>query len=99
MIDAQIAELSSNLSELESKWKEEQEVLNKLAEVKAELDSAKQEVELASRDGNLEKASRILYSTIPKLEKQVDELSKKNIGDRMLSDTVTEESIASVISA
>ncbi|MBN9190901.1 MAG: AAA family ATPase, partial [Microbacterium sp.] len=58
------------------------------------------EAERAQREGNLEKASRLLYAEIPKLESQLVEAERaENSEDRMVGDQVTDEDIASVIAA
>ncbi|SDB74259.1 AAA domain (Cdc48 subfamily) [Belnapia rosea] len=54
------------------------------------------EIELAQRRGDLDRASELLYGTIPGLEKQ---LSASGDGDaRLVNEDVTEEGIAGVVS-
>ena len=58
------------------------------------------EAERAQREGNLEKASRLLYAEIPALERQLVEAERDEpAGDRMVNDQVTDEDIAAVIAA
>ena len=58
------------------------------------------EAERAQREGNLEKASRLLYAEIPALERELIEAERDEpAGDRMVNDQVTDEDIAAVIAA
>ncbi|MDO9063218.1 MAG: AAA family ATPase, partial [Microbacterium sp.] len=64
------------------------------------LDAARMQAERAQREGNLEKASRLLYAEIPALERQlIDAEREEPAGDRMVNDQVTDEDIAAVIAA
>ena len=88
------------LRELQSRWERERASLNRVGDLKTKLDAARMEAERAQREGNLEKASRLLYAEIPALERQlVDAEREEPAGDRMVNDQVTDEDIAAVIAA
>ncbi len=88
------------LGELQSRWERERASLNRVGDLKTKLDAARMEAERAQREGNLEKASRLLYAEIPALERQLIEAERDEpAGDRMVNDQVTEEDIAAVIAA
>ncbi|MCR2808440.1 MULTISPECIES: AAA family ATPase [unclassified Microbacterium] len=88
------------LRELQSRWERERASLNRVGDLKTRLDAARMESDRAQREGNLEKASRLLYAEIPALERQLLEAEREEpAGDRMVNDQVTEEDIASVIAA
>ncbi|GAA3200035.1 ATP-dependent Clp protease ATP-binding subunit [Microbacterium terregens] len=88
------------LGELQSRWERERASLNRVGDLKTRLDAARMESERAQREGNLEKASRLLYAEIPALERQLVEAEREEpAGDRMVNDQVTDEDIASVIAA
>ncbi|HYJ50943.1 MAG TPA: AAA family ATPase [Microbacterium sp.] len=88
------------LRELQSRWERERASLNRVGDLKTQLDAARMEAERAQREGNLEKASRLLYAEIPALERQlVDAEREEPAGDRMVNDQVTDEDIAAVIAA
>ncbi|MFM1995055.1 MAG: hypothetical protein RLZZ610_572 [Actinomycetota bacterium] len=96
-----LKEKSEALKELTGRWEKERQELNKIGDLKTKLDSLRIEAEKAQREGDLEKASRLLYAEIPALEKQLT--AEETAGDgektRMVNDHVTEEDIASVVSA
>jgi ATP-dependent Clp protease ATP-binding subunit ClpB len=88
------------LTELQGRWERERASLNRVGDLKTKLDAARMEAERAQREGNLEKASRLLYAEIPGLERQLVEAERDEpAGDRMVSDQVTDEDIAAVIAA
>jgi len=88
------------LRDLQARWEQERATLNRVGDLKTKLDAARIEAERAQREGNLEKASRLLYAEIPKLESQLVEAERaENSEDRMVGDQVTDEDIASVIAA
>jgi len=96
-----LKEKSEALKELTGRWEKERQELNKIGDLKTKLDALRIEAEKAQREGDLEKASRLLYAEIPALEKQLT--AEETAGDgektRMVNDHVTEEDIASVVSA
>ncbi|WP_137844564.1 AAA family ATPase [Microbacterium sp. 2FI] len=90
----------SRLDDLQARWERERASLNRVGDLKTKLDAARMEAERAQREGNLEKASRLLYADIPALERQlVDAERDEPAGDRMVNDQVTDEDIAAVIAA
>ncbi|WP_322410392.1 ATP-dependent Clp protease ATP-binding subunit [Microbacterium invictum] len=95
-----LAKEQAKLDELQARWERERSSLNRVGDLKTRLDAARIEAERAQREGNLEKASRILYAEIPRLERDLVEAEREEpAGDRMVNDQVTEEDIASVIAA
>jgi ATP-dependent Clp protease ATP-binding subunit ClpB len=94
----------ARLDELQARWERERASLNRVGDLKTRLDSARVEAERAQREGNLEKASRLLYAEIPALERELGKAETEDgaTGDgegRMVNDQVTDEDIASVIAA
>ncbi|RFA16292.1 ATP-dependent chaperone ClpB [Subtercola boreus] len=99
---ADLAGRSAELAVLQERWDRERAVLNRVGELKTQLDAARMSAEKAQREGNLERASRLLYGEIPVLERQLREAEsaeKFPDGERMVSDQVTEAEIAAVIAA
>ncbi|WP_460773228.1 ATP-dependent Clp protease ATP-binding subunit [Microbacterium sp. GXF7504] len=95
-----LAQEELRLGELQARWEQERASLNRVGELKTRLDAARVEAERAQREGNLEKASRLLYAEIPALERElgVAEMAESS-GERMVNDQVTDEDIAAVIAA
>jgi ATP-dependent Clp protease ATP-binding subunit ClpB len=90
----------ARLTELQGRWERERASLNRVGDLKTKLDAARMDAERAQREGNLEKASRLLYGEIPALERQLVEAERDEpAGDRMVNDQVTDEDIAAVIAA
>ena len=90
----------TRLGELQARWEQERASLNRVGDLKTRLDAARVEAERAQREGNLEKASRLLYAEIPALEREVVAAEKAESSDqRMVNDQVTDEDIAAVIAA
>ncbi|MGN8552888.1 UNVERIFIED_CONTAM: AAA family ATPase [Microbacterium sp. SLM126] len=88
------------LADLQGRWERERASLNRVGDLKTKLDAARMDAERAQREGNLEKASRLLYAEIPALERQLIEAERDEpAGDRMVNDQVTDEDIAAVIAA
>jgi ATP-dependent Clp protease ATP-binding subunit ClpB len=95
-----LADEEARLADLQGRWERERASLNRVGDLKTKLDAARMEAERAQREGNLEKASRLLYGEIPALERQLVEAERDEpAGDRMVNDQVTDEDIAAVIAA
>ncbi len=88
------------LAELQGRWEAERASINKVGELKKRLDGLEMEAERAQREGNLEKASRLLYGQIPEVTRALEEAERAEPAeDRMVSEQVTAEDIAEVIAA
>jgi ATP-dependent Clp protease ATP-binding subunit ClpB len=96
-----LAEKSASLKELTSRWELERKELNKIGDLKTKLDALRIEADKAQREGDLERASKLLYGEIPAFEKELIAEEVAGDGDkvRMVNDHVTEEDIAAVVSA
>ncbi|MGV2982297.1 ATP-dependent Clp protease ATP-binding subunit [Microbacterium sp. AGC85] len=98
-----LAAEQSRLGELQERWERERASLNKVGDLKTRLDAARSDAERAQREGNLEKASRLLYAEIPALERELiaaEQSEESEDGEgRMVNEQVTEEDIAGVIAA
>ncbi|SDG54719.1 ATP-dependent Clp protease ATP-binding subunit [Microbacterium pygmaeum] len=93
-----LAKEQTQLDALQQRWENERASLNRVGDLKTKLDAARVQAERAQREGNLEKASRLLYAEIPALERQlVDAEREEPAGDRMVNEQVTDEDIAAVI--
>jgi ATP-dependent Clp protease ATP-binding subunit ClpB len=91
----------AHLDELQARWERERASLNRVGDLKTKLDTARMEAERAQREGNLERASRLLYADIPALERELMTAEGEETAgeDRMVNDQVTDEDIAAVIAA
>ncbi len=89
--------LKQDEAKLKADWENEKGILDKIKTKKQELEKAKFTLETAENNYDLETAARYRHGEIPRLEKELEEL-KKLSENRILSDTVNEEDIATVIS-
>ncbi len=96
-IKEQIDNLKKDESELRSKWEKEKNINETISKKKEELEKAKFNLEQAENNYDLEAAAKLRHGVIPTLEKEIEEL-KKSDKYQILSDTVTDESIAEIIS-
>ena len=96
-LDKELYDLKSKEQELSSKWKEEKSVNEEIKKVKSDISKYTFEFENAKNNYDLETAARIKNEVLPKLNEKLNELSKKG-KEGILSDVVTSEDIANVIS-
>ena len=96
-LDKELYDLKSKEQELSSKWKEEKSVNEEIKRVKSDISKYTFEFENAKNSYDLETAARIKNEILPKLNEKLNELSKKG-KEGILSDVVTSEDIANVIS-
>ncbi|MBR3362886.1 MAG: AAA family ATPase [Bacilli bacterium] len=96
-IEKKLLELKEKEKKLRYDWEEEKDINNKVGKKKEEIEKANLELEQAENNYDLETAARLRHGTIPSLEKELEEL-KKIDKSKILSDTVTEEGVATIIS-
>ncbi|HAE27405.1 MAG TPA: ATP-dependent chaperone ClpB, partial [Hyphomonas adhaerens] len=98
-LEEEIAELQSHSDELTTAWSAEKNKLKGAATAKDQLDRAYAEMAEAQRQGDLAKASELKFSTIPELEKLIQETeSSEDGGGGVVSEVVKPEDIAAVVS-
>lgn len=95
-----LAEREAKLGELQARWDKERATLNRVGELRERLDAARVDADRAQREGNLEKASRLLYGDIPVMERELHAAEQaESDGPRMVNDQVAAEDIAAVVAA
>ena len=104
-LEKELAEITAKRDAMKLQWQNEKKSIDKSRKIKEQLEQARFEEEKNTREGNLEKAAEIKYSTIPNLQKELDaalaaEKERSEGGrDSLLRQSVTEEDIAKVVSA
>ena len=68
---ADLADRTEELTSLTARWEAERAGLNQIGEARKKLDELRTEAEKAQREGDLEKASRLLYGEIPAVEREI----------------------------
>ena len=96
-IDKELYDLKLQEQDLRSAWEKEKNLNENIKNKKQEISKAKFDLETAENRYDLETAARLRHGTIPRLEKELEELSSKE-KSRILSDVVTSDDIANVIS-
>ncbi|NQX05823.1 AAA family ATPase [Rathayibacter sp. VKM Ac-2856] len=96
-----LARRSAHLGELQQRWERERASLNRIGDLKNRLDALRIAAERAQREGNLERASRLLYGDIPAAERELAaaEQEEQPAEGRMVNEQVTSDDIAAVIAA
>lgn len=96
-LEKELIELEQESASLTEQWQTEKTRLDSGKKLKEELENARLEFTKAQQKGDLEKAGEIYYSKIPELERKLAEAEKER-GDTMITEAVTEDDIASVVS-
>jgi ATP-dependent Clp protease ATP-binding subunit ClpB len=98
---AELAEKREALSALMARWQNEKGAIESTRELAAQLEQLRGEYERADRDGDLGKASELLYGRIPAIEKKLAEATAATSGndDVMLKEEVGPDDVADVVSA
>ena len=96
-IQKELTSLKEKEKELTLSWNKEKELNDKIKSKNEELQKAIYDLEQSENNYDLETAARLRHGVIPSLEKELKELNSEN-ENRLLSNVVDSESIASVIS-
>jgi ATP-dependent Clp protease ATP-binding subunit ClpB len=98
---ADLADKQEELTALNARWERERGGLNRVGELKKRLDEAEAERERAQRDGDLLRASILMYEEIPALNKEIEAASAEAEEKEppMVKEEVGADDIAEVISS
>jgi ATP-dependent Clp protease ATP-binding subunit ClpB len=98
-----LADKQEALRALEARWEREKAALEGSGELRKQIDALRVEADRLQREGDLAKASEILYGRIPDLERQIrdaEEAEAVSSGeDPMVREEVGPEEIAEVVEA
>ena len=105
-LQAELANTREKLGGLTARWDAEKAGHNKVGDLRAQLDAKRVEADKAAREGDLEKASRILYGEIPAIQKELaaaeraaDEAdAAETDNEPMVPDHVDADSVAEIVS-
>ena len=96
-IDEKLSDLKDKETKLRNEWEEEKNINISISKKKEEIEKTTFELEKAEDNYDYEKAAILRHGTLPKLQKELDELNFKNKNE-ILSDAVDDESIANIVS-
>mgnify|MGYP002515304025 FL=1 len=100
-LDDELDKLHAEDDKLTKKWEAEKQDILRSKELKKELDEKKFELNNAYNAGDYKRSSELQYKEIPAIEKEINDIESSKNSDgskRILSDVVTEENIASIVS-
>ncbi len=96
---AELADAQEKLRGLEARWESEKSGLNRVGDLKERIDQLRVEADKAQREGDLTRASQILYGDIPSVERELAEAEATDTTAQMVSDEVSATDIAEVVAA
>ena len=101
-VNQEIADLTEEIDALTARWDREKEVISAIRDIKGRIEEARNQADLAERAGDLGKAAELRYGTVTDLTTQLGdrerELAKLHEQGSMLSEEVTDEDVAEVVS-
>ena len=95
-IDKNLTTMKQKEEELTAAWNKEKNLNENIKKKKKEIEEARFKLEQAENKYDLEQAAILRHGTIPKLEKELEELNNTE-KNKILSDTVTDNDIAKII--
>lgn len=98
----ELADEREKLAELKTRWENEKGAIDEVRAAKEKLEQLRGESEIAEREGDYGRVAELRYGRIPELEKQVAAAQEKvnsEGGSAMLTEEVTPDTIAEVVSA
>ena len=95
-IDKNLVTMKQKEQELTEAWNKEKNLNENIKKKKKEIEEARFKLEQAENKYDLEQAAILRHGTIPKLEKELEDLNNTE-KNKILSDTVTEDDIAKII--
>ena len=97
-LETEIESLKHQEKTLKSKWQEEKQALQHIKDQKNKLESLRNDLQQAFNDSDYQKAAELQYQQIPNLERDIQTLMTSASNHELLSEVVTEESIADIVS-
>jgi ATP-dependent Clp protease ATP-binding subunit ClpB len=100
-IERDIAEHAEQAAVIQAQWESEKAALAKLQTLKAEREAINVKIEQAERNTDLAKAAELKYGTLLEIEKELkkaEEAFQGRKGQRLLSEEVSEDDIADIVS-
>ena len=96
-IEIELNVLEKDAKALTTKWQNEKAEIQDYKNIKKKLEDSKFELDKAFGEGNYKRASELQYSIIPELEKKITDYQNKSKEDHLLSESVNEEDVATVV--
>ncbi|MQS13266.1 ATP-dependent chaperone ClpB [Streptomyces kaniharaensis] len=98
-----LADRHEQLSALTARWEQEKKSLNRVGELKERLDDLHGALERAQRDGDFERASKLMYAEIPAAEKELTDAQERaadqDASASMVKEEVGPDDVADVVAS
>ncbi|MEE1828377.1 ATP-dependent chaperone ClpB [Streptomyces sp. BE20] len=98
-----LADKNEQLSVLTARWEQEKKSLNRVGELKEQLDDLHGALERAQRDGDFERASKLMYAEIPAAEKELTDAQERAAAQdgsaSMVKEEVGPDDVADVVAS
>jgi ATP-dependent Clp protease ATP-binding subunit ClpB len=101
-IEAELAELSEGRDGMVAHWQAEKDAITEIRDLKERLEATRTEAEKAEREGDLERAAELRYSTMRDLEQEIARKSARleelQGEQKMLKEEVDADDVAEIVS-
>ncbi|MCD8348031.1 MAG: ATP-dependent chaperone ClpB [Lachnospiraceae bacterium] len=100
VLQRELAELRDDFNAQKAQWDNEKKAVENLSTLREQIEAMNKEIELAQRNYDLEKAAKLQYGELPKLQQQLaieEEIVQKR-DMSLVHESVTEEEISRIIS-
>ncbi|MDE5767531.1 MAG: AAA family ATPase [Malacoplasma sp.] len=99
-IEKELETLKKEREDVEGEWKQQKEQQVKLNDIKKKIEKNTWDVERYQSQGEYESASKILYSVLPELKKELEKIEKEIAANKqiLIKDYVSEVDVAEIIS-
>ena len=99
-LQKELAEVRDTYNALKAQWENEKNAINRVQQLREQMEDLRRQIESAEQAYDLEKAARLKFGELPKVEKallaeEANNQQRKEIN--MLRDRVTEEEIARIV--
>ena len=101
-LQKEVQELRTQVDTLKARYEAEKVAIQKVQGLREQIEKTRQEAEKAEQQYDLNKAAELRHGTLPdllrRLQAEEDILARKQGGQKLLREEVTEEEIASIVS-
>ncbi len=100
-LEKELADLKAEQEALQARWQAQKQAVQVLPAIQEKIEQVRRDIELAQRQGNLARASELLYKDLPELERQhkaEEERLAHEHSRKLVDEEVNEEHIAEVVS-
>ena len=98
-IEETLNSINKDIDQVSQKWQSEKQSVEQISSKKYQLEQLKQKLVQYQNESNYEKASELLYKSIPELEDEIKKLENNSkIDQSLVRDSVGENEIAAIVS-